>query len=305
MSPTSHQRVRAGGTDGVRSPSVAPVSVVIPAWRCAGYVEAAVRSAQAQTLEPLEVIAVDDASGDGTAEAARALGASVIEHASNLGAGRTRNDGIEAARGDWVALLDCDDEWLPQHLETLWAARDGHVLVSAAAVTTGDAGPPRALGWARRGPLLLQSPAQAVVPEPCIRTSGVMFRREDALAVGGFRPELRRAQDLDLWLRLLERGTGLALPVVTSSYRVHSAQLSADRPTGWAAQRQILSSYADRPWCTPAVRRKRDAAITWDQSRMRAVVDPRNLLTVARLLLGRRAQRRLGDQAGSKPSTRP
>jgi glycosyltransferase involved in cell wall biosynthesis len=274
---------------------VVPVSVVIPAWRCAEYVEAAVRSVQAQTLAPLEVIVVDDASADGTADAARALGATVIEHDANQGAGRTRNDGIEAARGEWIALLDCDDEWLPRHLETLWAARGGHVLVSAAA-TDGS----RALGWARRRPLVLDTPAKAVIPEPCIRTSGVMFKRADALAVGAFRPELPRAQDLDLWLRLLERGTGLALPVVTSRYRVHPNQLSSDRPAGWQAQREILAAYADRPWCTQAVRRKRDAAIAWDESRGPALADPRNWPTIASLLIGRRAQRRAAQSTPPK-----
>jgi glycosyltransferase involved in cell wall biosynthesis len=270
-----------------------PVSVVIPAWRCAGFVEAAIRSVQAQSETPLELIVVDDASGDGTAEAARALGATVIEHESNAGVGRARNDGIDAASGDWIALLDSDDEWMPQHLETLWAARDGHVLVTAAAVTTGDQ-KPRALGWAGRRPLLLDSPAKAVVPEPMVRTSGVMFRRDDALAVGGFRPEQRRAQDLDLWLRLLERGTGVALPAVTSLYRVHPDQVSADRPTGWDAQREILASYADRSWCTPALRRKRNAAIAWDESRWKAIRDPRSAPTIASLLANRRAQRKRG-----------
>lgn len=287
-----------------------PVSVVISAWRCADYVEAAIRSVQTQTLAPAELIVVDDASGDGTAEVARALGATVIEHESNAGAGQTRNDGIEAASGEWIALLDCDDEWLPHHLETLWAARAPHVLVSAAAATISDG---RVLGWARRRPRVLDSPAKAVLPEPVIRTSGVMFRREDALAVGGFRPELKRAQDLDLWLRLLERGTGLALPEVTSRYRVHADQLSSDRPTGWQAQREILASYADRPWCTPLVRARRDAAISWDESRWRAARNPANWRVLASLLLNRRAQRRrpLGElagsrqQRGSKPRMRP
>jgi glycosyltransferase involved in cell wall biosynthesis len=212
----------------------------------------------------------------------------VIEHDANEGVGKTRNDGIAAATGEWIALLDCDDEWLPHHLATLWAARGDHVLVSAAAYDG-----TRALGWSRRRPLVLDTPAKAVVPEPCIRTSGVMFKREDALAVGGFRPELPRAQDLDLWLRLLERGTGVALPLITSRYRVHPDQLSADRPTGWQAQREILASYADRPWCTQAVRRKRDSAIKWDESRRRALADPRRWPTIASLLLGRRAQRGL------------
>src|SRR5215213_8977472 len=90
-SPMAHQRVRPVGTDVVRSPGVVPVSVVIPAWRCVAFVETAVRSVQAQTLQPVELIVVDDASGDGTAEAARALGATVIEHESNQGVGQARN----------------------------------------------------------------------------------------------------------------------------------------------------------------------------------------------------------------------
>ena len=277
-----------------------PVSVVIPAWRCARYVEAAVRSVQAQTLQPLEVIVVDDASHDGTAGKARALGVTVIEHASNEGVGRTRNDGIAAASGAWIASLDCDDEWLPHHLETLWAARAGHVLVSAAAITAGDR-QPRALGWAGRRPRLLDSPVKAILPEPIIRTSGVMFRRDGAIAVGGFRPEQRRAQDLDLWLRLLERGTGIALPVVTSVYRVHPDQVSTDRATGRQAQREILASYADRPWCTPAVRRARETTLAWDESRARALrlaaTNPSSAKALSTLLLNRRAQRTLGRKA--------
>jgi glycosyltransferase involved in cell wall biosynthesis len=288
---------------------VVPVSVVIPAWRCAEHVEAAIRSVQAQTLPPLEVIVVDDSSGDGTAGAARALGVTVIEHSSNQGVGQSRNDGIEAARGEWIASLDCDDEWLPRHLETVWAARAANVLVSAAAVTSGDELPPRALGWAGRRPLRLDSPAKAIVPESMIRTSGVIFRRADALAVGGFRPELRRAQDLDLWLRLLERGSGVALPVVTSLYRVHPDQASADRPAGYQAQRDILASYADRPWCTPALRRIREATLAWDESRTRAVSlaarHPRNAKALAQLLANRRRQRRLGRRLGSEPNRRP
>jgi glycosyltransferase involved in cell wall biosynthesis len=273
------------------------VSVVIPAWRCADYVEAAIRSVQSQTLAPAEVIVVDDASGDGTTQRALALGVTVIEHEANAGVGQTRNDGIHAARSEWIALLDCDDEWLPHHLETLWAARADHVLVSAAAITTDEG---RGLGWARRRPRVLDSPAKAVLPEPIIRTSGVMFRREDALAVGGFRPELPRAQDLDLWLRLLERGTGVALPVVTSLYRVHPEQRSADRPTGWQAQREIVASYADRPWCTPLLRTRRQAAITWDESRWRAARNPANWRVLASLLANRRAQRGLTPPSHSR-----
>src|SRR4051794_32304698 len=95
-----------------------PVSVVIPAYRRPGMVERALRSVLAQTRRPAEVIVVDDASGDDTGARAAALGARVITHERNSGRGATRNRGIAAASQDWIALLDCDDEWLPRHLET-------------------------------------------------------------------------------------------------------------------------------------------------------------------------------------------
>lgn len=288
-----------------------PVSVVIPAWRCADFIEGAVRSALGQTRPPLEVLVVDDASGDATPDRARAAGATVIEHGFNQGPAKARNDGIEAARGEWVALLDSDDEWLAHHLETLWVAREDHVLVAAAAVTFGDGGEPRALGWARRRPLRLGDPARAMAPENPIRTSGVMFKREAAIAAGGFRTDLRRFEDMDLWIRLLESGTGVCIPVVTSLYRVHASQSSADREAGWAVEQAMLAGYAGRPWLTAGVRKRREGAVAWDAARLhaasggskvtaarriaRAAIDPRRAGGIASLLLGRRAQRRLGS----------
>src|SRR4051812_34536133 len=106
-----------------------PVSVVIPAYRRPGMVERAVRSVLAQTRRPAEVIVVDDASGDDTGARAAALGARVITPPHNRGRGASRNTGIADATQEWVALLDCDDEWLPDHLDTLWNARADHLLV--------------------------------------------------------------------------------------------------------------------------------------------------------------------------------
>src|SRR3954452_17493718 len=97
-----------------------PVSVVIPASRRPDLVRRAVASALAQRpVPPAEVIVVDDASGDDTAEVARQAGATVIVNPEDLGAGATRNAGIEAASRPWIALLDSDDEWLPEHLGRL------------------------------------------------------------------------------------------------------------------------------------------------------------------------------------------
>jgi succinoglycan biosynthesis protein ExoO len=100
------------------------VSVVIAAFNAADFLARAVRSAQTQTLPPSEIIIVDDASTDGTVETVRQLMADdgrirLIELPSNGGPSAARNAGFAAARGDWIAVLDADDAFLPQRLQTV------------------------------------------------------------------------------------------------------------------------------------------------------------------------------------------
>jgi Glycosyl transferase family 2 len=245
-----------------------PVSVVVPAYRAEKTVERAVESALAQRPAPLEVIVVDDASPDRSGELAAALGARVITHERNIGEGGARNTGLAAASESWVALLDADDEWLPGHLATLWSARDGHVLVGAAALGCG--GRPadhRVRGWAGPATRMLRGPADVAVPENKLTASSVLLLREAALAAGGFPTEQPRAADLDLWLRMLERGTGVALPRVTALYYQHPAQVSAERGAMDDAVRHVLARYGERPWCTASVRRRVEGRIAWDAAR--------------------------------------
>ncbi len=90
------------------------ISVIIPVFNRRQEVLRALASALAQTLPPDEILIVDDASTDGSAEAVAALQEPrirIMRHAHNRGAAAARNTGIEAARGDWIAFLDSDDEW--------------------------------------------------------------------------------------------------------------------------------------------------------------------------------------------------
>jgi hypothetical protein len=94
------------------------VSVVIPAYNRADCVGAAIDSALAQTLPPLEVIVVDDGSTDRTAEVLSRYGPRIrVIRQENRGLSAARNAGIGQARGRWIALLDSDDEWLADKLE--------------------------------------------------------------------------------------------------------------------------------------------------------------------------------------------
>ncbi len=96
------------------------VSVVIPVYNRAESITRAIDSVLAQTLDDLEILVVDDASSDATPEIVRQYDdprVRVFRHETNRGGSAARNTGIEHARGNYVAFLDSDDEWLPQKLE--------------------------------------------------------------------------------------------------------------------------------------------------------------------------------------------
>ena len=101
------------------------ISVVIPTFNRAHQVQAALRSVLAQTYDEFEVIVVDDGSTDTTRQEVERL---IAEHNGtgkqirfftqpNQGPSAARNKGIAEARGDWIAFLDSDDQWLPEKLE--------------------------------------------------------------------------------------------------------------------------------------------------------------------------------------------
>jgi N-acetylglucosaminyldiphosphoundecaprenol N-acetyl-beta-D-mannosaminyltransferase len=288
---------------------VLPVSVVIPAYRRPEMIERALRSVLAQRRLPAEIIVVDDASGDDTGGRAQALGATVLTHADNRGRGAARNTGLEAAHHDWVALLDSDDEWLPHHLETLWAARGNHAIVGSAARVSGSAGA-RAGGWSGRRPRVTRRPADAAVPENKFVTSAVMLRRQTALEAGGFSTTMARAEDLDLWMRMLEGSSAVTIPLVTILYHVHSDQVSVDAEKMWAAHQAVLHRGASR-W----VRRRAEGVLAWDSARAavaagagvvptalgltRRLASPQRAIGVTQLLAGRRRARRLAARVAA------
>jgi NDP-sugar pyrophosphorylase family protein len=101
-----------------------PVSVVVPCFRCAETIARAIRSVHGQTQRPQEVIVVDDASDDETPQELARLEQEfggdwlrLIRLPRNQGPSTARNDGWDAARGDFIAFLDADDTWHPRKIE--------------------------------------------------------------------------------------------------------------------------------------------------------------------------------------------
>lgn len=207
------------------------VSVVIPVFNAARTIERALTSVFRQSYADYEVILVDDASSDGSAERiaavlraageARARTAEVITFSRNQGAAAARNAGIRAARGELVAFLDADDEWLPEKLARQVAAFDAAPDAVVAGCNAEWLGPSGKLSHRLEdGPVVTGRDAWKALLRSCyLSTPCVVARRAALEAEGGFDPALTVGEDQDLWFRLAERGPVLYLAQVL--VRIH------------------------------------------------------------------------------------
>jgi glycosyltransferase involved in cell wall biosynthesis len=207
---------------------VTTVSAVIPVHNGEDYVADAVRSVLVQTVPILECLVVDDGSSDGTAGILGAFGDDIrVIRQPQSGVSSARNRGAEEARGDVVAFLDHDDEWLPAKLERQLAGMDPDDTMVVCALQVVDAagtpgeikrlGPPDRLVT---GMLLFDG-----TPTLSCSSTGVV-RRERFLAMGGFDPELSMSADWDLLLRTLLDGSLAYVDEPLVRYRVHGANMS-------------------------------------------------------------------------------
>jgi glycosyltransferase involved in cell wall biosynthesis len=204
------------------------ISIIMPVWNGEKFLAAAVDSLLAQTFTDFELLVIDDGSTDRTPEILRAytdprLRVLRLDHGGIVVA---LNHGLSQAGADWVARLDADDISLPRRLELQWQAvnrRPRLVLCHTAvtcfgegSVSVGEARLPRSRSFMALR-LCYQCP---------IVHGTVLFKKTVALAVGGYLPEERHAEDFSLWGRLLEQGEFIALPEKLVRLRLHVQSVS-------------------------------------------------------------------------------
>lgn len=225
------------------------ISVVIPAFNSAETLGRALDSVLAQSVQPVEIIVVDDHSSDDTGDVARSYekdGAIVLRMARNCGAGAARNAGIWAAKGDWIGFLDADDEWLPEKLERQAAAILSAPKSSFAFCASDEfSSDGKLLGDTFRGePVRCDSLAwKALLACNFVATPTVLAPRDLLVELGGFDTTLKIAEDQDMWIRLALRGAPVY--VVESLARIHIRSQSL---SSWdlAAQRSYTLPMIER-----------------------------------------------------------
>lgn len=199
------------------------ISVVIPAYNAACFLPRCIESVHAQTLQPAEIIVVDDGSTDETATVAAESGAFVVKR-SRGGVSEARNAGIQFASSEWIALLDADDSWAPEKLELQSAAIRPDTVLVYTGIRIFDDNKVRGDFPA----VDVSSATKMLRYRNPITPSTVLARRENLLLDGGFRKELSACEDWEMWVRLERQGQFQALTNPLTNYYVYPDSLSAN-----------------------------------------------------------------------------
>jgi teichuronic acid biosynthesis glycosyltransferase TuaG len=220
------------------------VSIITPAYRCAGVAGDTIRSVLEQTYPYWEMLIVEDCSPDNTRDVLREWTkvdprVHLIEQSKNGGPAMARNAALERAQGRWIAFLDSDDLWLPQKLERSISFAESH---QAPLVFTGfrriqaDGGEegryigvPRTMSY------------RQLLGNTAIATSTVLLDRH---IVGEVRMRKTYYDDFDCWLQLLKPGrTAHGLDEDLMRYRVMGESVSRNKSNSatkvWRAYRDL------------------------------------------------------------------
>jgi hypothetical protein len=216
------------------------VSVVIPAYNAGATLPDTLASVCAQTVRAIEILVIDDGSTDDTSQVVRAAakkdGRVRLLRQANAGVAAARNAGIAAARAAFVAPVDADDLWHATNLERKLAVfrrvpeaglvYSGFRLIDAHGHVIKTTPRYRLEGWVY---------ARAVAHNIVGNGSAIMFRREAALAVGGYDPRLRRAgvegcEDYLFQIQIARRYPFGVDPLPLIGYRKRRDAMSADVP---------------------------------------------------------------------------
>jgi len=220
------------------------VSVIIPCYNYANLVGRAIQSVLDQTYRDFEVIVVDDGSTDNTPEVVGRFGERIrYIRQANQGPNAARNTGIRATDGEFVALLDADDEWLPHKLERQIEVMDAKpnvgLMYANIYLIEGQSGaiigtyPPR---FFHEGYVLPHLFLHQFVPSPT-----PLIRRKVFERVGYFDPKTIGSDDWEMWLRIAAQFNFAYVLEPLAKYTVHASWGS--RTTYLTYERDMLAFF--------------------------------------------------------------
>jgi glycosyltransferase involved in cell wall biosynthesis len=185
------------------------ISVVIPLYNKRDFIEDTINSVFSQTVQPFEILIIDDGSTDGSYEKVISLNLPVVRliRQQNSGVSGARNRGIEEAKGDWIAFLDADDIWLPEFLKKMMELHqrflDCNVLSSTYFledfIGRRDEIVLKNIPFNGREGILTNYFQVAANSHPPVCSSAVVVRKESLLNINGFPVGTESGEDLLTW----------------------------------------------------------------------------------------------------------
>lgn len=229
------------------------VSVLLTSYNHERWLRECIESALNQTLDGVEIIVVDDNSTDNSRKILQEYAGRVtlILNEANVGTYAALNQALEVATGEYSAVLNSDDVWLPEKLRLQAQAMDEdeeHSLCHTYGRFIDDDGktlPGRPMGfdfpWMGSGYHL----ATFIANNRAIASS-VMFRTDMARRLGGFDASFKILGDWEMWLRLSEEGTVAFIPEELTLYRVHQTNTIYNLEPKYREEIRIREKYAAR-----------------------------------------------------------
>ncbi len=222
------------------------VTVVVPSYNHAPFVEEAIRSVYAQSYRAIELVVVDDGSSDGSpAIIERCLRDSPFPHRlvaqTNRGAPAALNEGLDLARGAFVNLLNSDDAFEPERIARMVeevAGTDSRWGFSAIRIVDGEGRPADPFADRRAYDLLRSVHAvpfrdsvgfSLLTENASVSSGNLFFAREFAAALGGFR-DYRFNHDWDFCLRAMQKAEPIFVEEPLYRYRLHGANTITESP---------------------------------------------------------------------------
>ena len=234
------------------------ISVIIPAYNAANHIEATINSVQAQTYTNWEVWVVDDESSDGTYAMVQEIQAQDprihLIRQKNTGQGGARNTGIQNSQGEWIALLDADDIWMPEKLEKQIqvVAQDPEIDL----VYTGwrnfsdqEDTSTQEYSW-KPGKHTGKSLFRALFTENGIPNSSLLIRKAAVETLNYYdeADTLRGTEDWDLLLRAAKNGcTFFGIPQALLAYRIHEGGIHLNNVRMLEGKMAVVRKYDEDP----------------------------------------------------------
>ena len=221
------------------------VSIIIPCYNGAAYLEEALLSALAQSYPEVEVLVVDDGSTDTSPEIAQRFPVRYIRQ-PNRGLSGARNRGIQECNGAYLVFLDADDRLKPRAIESGFRALERHpdcaLVVGNHEFISGDGSylsPSKKVA-------IRHSHYEALLKSNFIEMiSSVLFRRSIFDEVGVFDRNLPVAEDYELYLRIARVRPVCSHTAVVAEYRKHKENMSHNSELMLTTTLKVLSSQED------------------------------------------------------------